>query len=118
MRVQNATDRGRATALKMAAAVGSGLVGGVALGAIAGGEGVVWGLAIGLATGVIAGRIMTREDERATYMDRQLDAVLYDPVVCSEKASEEAASWKDDDPVVDEEPWGNEWLTPPPPVAG
>jgi hypothetical protein len=97
----------------------SGLIGGVAFGAMVSPLGIAVGLLVGTALGLLAGNVMAMEDERADAHTRELDAITVDkgtisvPLKMPKGRLSEADDFDDDD----DDDWASDWLTPPPPPA-
>jgi hypothetical protein len=93
----------------------SGLIAGVAVGAIAPHPGMALGLALGLAAGAVAGMAMHKDERRRVARDRELDDIIG---VTSGNLGVPPGSLHPsiDDPVA-ARAWLDEWLTPPPPVV-
>jgi hypothetical protein len=97
----------------------SGLVGGVALGAMVGPVGVFFGFGLGMLTGAIAGRVIDKEERKRAERTRELDAII--GVTEGSLGAGDVPRTPEEDLAAkaERESWVAEWLTPPPPsVAG
>jgi hypothetical protein len=95
-------------AVQAGAALGA--LGGVALGSMQGAAGALLGLLAGGAAGLVAGRVLAREAARAEARDRELDAEIG-----ITRGSLGAGPVRFRPEPAELDPWGQEWLTPPPP---